>query len=255
MTGFEPLRNTPGDLLDDEQKPGFVLTAETAAEVAALADYPALAHLLGPEHFASLAHQAAERAEREGLEPNALVHSLLVRRSTPLPDDVPSRMAADVAAVEREICVVGQLAPQCAELPRVSVGVLENLDHETLRATRLVPIRALGIVPVGYRVDGFVRRVRAGKLPPPPVRQAQSVVVHALGSVQPIAWTRAVSHAEGRMLTLLSLGTALGATLDECTGSDGFPTQADALAALDIWLREDLFTRVISGNREPASDP
>jgi hypothetical protein len=246
MPESEPLRIAPEDLVGDEDGPGFVLTAETAAEVAALADYPALAHLLGPQHFATLAHQAAERAARDGDDPTELVHSLLVRRTAPLPDDVPSRMAADVAAVEREIVHVRRSLGRCVGVPRVPIGVLEGFDRDTLHASRLEPIRALGIVPTGYRADGYVRRVHSGKLPDPPKRDAQTVVVYALGAVDPVTWWRAVPSAEGRLLDLIALGETLGTAIKQTVGPKGFADEAAVLAALDLWTREGLFTRLIA---------
>jgi hypothetical protein len=248
MSGIEPKRIAPDDLVGDEGGPGLVLTAESAAELVALADHPTLAHLLGPRHFALLAHEATKRAQREQVRPADLLHSLIVHRAAPLPDDVPSRMAADVVAVEREISVVGELIPRCAGMPRLSAGALSEIDRDTLRASRLETIRALGIVPVGYRVDGYVRRVRAGKLPEPPERAAQTVVVYELGLANPVVWCRAVSHAEGRMLSLIALGETLGEAIDAGIAPDGFSNKAAALHALDFWLREGLFTNLLPGD-------
>ncbi|MHC4846551.1 MAG: hypothetical protein ACYTCU_10380 [Planctomycetota bacterium] len=246
MTGIEPLRISPEDLVGDEQGPGFVMTAETAAEVAALADFPALAHLLGPQHFATLAHQAAERSARDGVEPDDVVHSLLGRRTAPLPDDVPARMAADVAAVERQIVHVRRNLSRCVGLPRVPIGALAGFERDTMRASQLEPIRALGIVPTGYRADGYVRRVHAGKLPDPPKRGTQTVVVYALGALDPVTWWRAVSPAEGRLLDLIALGETLGTAIDRTVGPKGFADEAAVMAALDVWTREGLFTRLIA---------
>jgi hypothetical protein len=235
---------TPG--IDIRQPAG----SPPATEAAALAGYPGLARLLGPECFGTLREAAVRRAAGRGVEPDSVVHSLLVTGDVPRPAGISRRLAADLAAVESAILEVGRRAPLMADLPRVSEEQLDALPRSSRRRCVLDPIPALRLVPVGHRLESWLRRARSGRQPGLPPRHDNEIAVYPLPGRRlgdETIWWLSLEPAEARLLGELALGTPLGAAIDEALeqGELGDSARVDRLIV--SWLREGLFARLRMG--------
>ncbi len=217
-----------------------------AAPPAPLAAFPALAHLLGEECWRRLVEAAAAAARATGAEPGAVVHGLLVKADAPRPEQVPGRLVADVAAVERAIEEVTAMAASVAAETRLGADAFAALDGADRERAVLMPSRALRVVPVAFRVAGFVRRLhRGGRRPTLPPREEQHVIVHALpalGELPPCAWWNGLPPGEGRLLATLSMGTPLGEATAAAVASGDVADGPAAHALVTGWLRDGLFT-------------
>jgi len=222
--------------------------------------FPALRRLLGADGFGLLsglaaAHSAAQGVPAQsctGVAPHAFFHGLIVHGDVPAPDGVPVRLLADVAAVEAAIAEVSAQAPDAQHEPRLAESALTALSAEARDAASLRPTRALRLLPVAYRVAGWLRDVHLGRDPRPPRRGDQHVAVYALPAVRhdggmPVTWWHGLPPAEGRLLARATLGMPLG-ELRAAAIDQGWITDGESLDAwLAGWVREGLFAEIVAG--------
>jgi len=276
---------------------GESATAPHAGEPALRAIFPALAQLLGADDFGALARAACVAADaaaatgscaavdpsREDLprvQPGALVHGLLVRRGACADDRIPSRLAADIAALEWTIHAVAGRAPTQDSDRRASPLELHASDggeprQSAWRDAVLAPLRAFDIVPVAFRLESWVRRVHEGRRTASlPSRGEQHIVVSARRPLQAPAepatagadsgpaglapdelpdprlipldpvWWFALPPGQGELLCSLALGTPAGAAVRRALARGWLDDEAAGLALVEAWLREGLFTDV-----------
>jgi hypothetical protein len=249
--------------------------AEISIEAAALgAVFPALAHLLGPAAFRALCEVAVQRAAcapgaapglasaaAHGAAPGAKIHSLLVRREARTDDRLPSRLAADIAALEWSIHTVAARAADGSDLRRAGPHDVPSLlppgapkpAGSAWRSAALQPARAFDIVRVAFRLDTWVRRLhegrRVGRLP---VRDEQHIVVSAparpaqqAGAPPASACWFALPPGRGQLLTRLALGVPLGEALRDAVRRGWVRDESEARELVGSWLREGLFARVL----------
>jgi len=212
-------------------RPLLPVSPASAGEAALAAIFPALAQLLGPEGFGALCAAAVARSSdpdaARDIPAGAAIHGLLVRRDTRTDDRIPSRLAADIAALEWAIhCVAGRATshdldrratprdldaagaspspapPSCdASLRGASPRDASTRDpiapDEGWRAASLQPVRAFDIVPIAFRLENWVRRAHDGRRAPRlPMRGEQHVVVYARPAVSAhAAGEPAATHA------------------------------------------------------------
>jgi hypothetical protein len=245
--------------------------ARAPADPELAAAFPALAHLLGRAGFDMLCDAARQRAQRFDLPAGALLHGLLLRHHV-ASDIAPSRLAADVAALEWSISQMEALVPRWVSAPRASPADLPGAAadasaaaapddgqaeprNDAWKAAVLEPVRAVDIVPVAFRLASWVRR-RHGPQPRHldalPVRHDQKIVVwvpHVPGAQAAPAgarvWWHALEAGPGRLLERIALGAPLGAAVQAALAHGWIADEAAARALLDRWLREGLFARVL----------
>jgi hypothetical protein len=241
--------------MPDTTDPAAPVAGGTATALASspLPGFPALAHLLGPDCFARLADAAAARAAELGCEPGAVVHHLLLQRDAPRPSAVSSRLAADVAALERAIEEVARRAPDSAREQRLRESDLVTLPLVQWERAALVTLRAFRLIPVAYRLESWVRRLHSGasRPPPPPRREEQAVAVYALpgmGALRPDAWWQGLSAGEGRLLATVALGAPLGEAARDAVTRGAVANPAAARALITAWVREGMFASVHVGD-------
>lgn len=254
-----PSTTPPADSLDERPRaarPASPAAPATLAESVAgspLPGFPALAHLIGAECFAQLGAAATARAAEQGVEPGAVVHHLMVQRDAPRPAAVSSRLAADVAALERAIEEVTRRAPESAREPRLLEPELVTLPMVQWERAALVTLRAFRLIPVAYRLESYVRRLHSGgsRPPPPPRREEQAVAVYALpallrghGALTPAAWWQGLAAGEGRLLATLALGAPLGEATRDAVTRGAVASPAAARALITAWVREGMFASV-----------
>jgi len=208
--------------------------------------FPGVRALLGPEHFARLLAESFARAAELDLPPDAALHGRLVQPDAPRPAHVPARLVADVAATERALAESAQLAPATRDQPRLGPELSDWLRRPDAAHAVLQPLRALRIIPVAFRLEGWLRAVRAGRIPAHlPRREERVLLCYPLAGnrhVAPAPWLADVEPAAGRFLSLLALGTPLGEALADAA-AHGLP-ETQAHDALLEALLEGLFTEL-----------
>ena len=116
----------------------------------------------------------------------------------------------------------------------------------------LIPITSLRLVTVAFRLDAFVRRVRSQRRPPLPPRGDQIVVVYRPhGPVHRLVLTR----GEGRLLSLLAVGTPAGKAMATSVDQGWVPDAATADDRLRFWVGEGMFAEVRVRIPAPADEP
>lgn len=225
------------------------------------AQFPALRRLLGEAAFERLAalavaHSAAQGVPADsatGVPPRAFVHGLLVHGDVAPPDGTPPRLLADVAALEAAVADLSALASQTQHEPRLHESALAALSSEVRERTALRPTRALRLVPVAFRLAGWLREVHEGKEPHAPRRGEQYVVLYVLPALpglmdgQPMIWWHGLPPSEGRLLSRIALGTRLGPLREEAF-VQGWAADATSLDTwLGGWIREGLFSELVTG--------
>ncbi len=251
----------PGEAPGDRPGTASEAAADTAAVLAAI--YPALAHLLGPKPFAALCATASARSAAADVQPGRLIHALLLRREARTDDRIPSRLAADIAALEWSIHRLAD-RPQHAEAERpatprdlLAATAAGCGPDDGWRVATLQPSRHFDIVPVAFRLDTWVRRVHQGRrMKRMPMRGEQHIVVHApdraSGDAGAPVWWFALPPGPGTLLAHLALGQPIGVAVASAVHRGWMADEAAALEQLDGWLREGLFARVLPP--EPARD-
>jgi hypothetical protein len=230
--------------------------------------FPALRRLLGEAAFERLAALALEHSSAQGVPadsatgvpPRAFVHGLLVHGDVAPPDGTPPRLLADVAALEAALADLAALAPRAQHEPRLHESALATLPPEVRDATALRPTRALRLVPVAFRLAGWLREVHEGKQPRAPRRGEQYVVLYVLPALPgltdglPVTWWHGLPPAEGRLLSRLALGTRLGPLHDEAVAQGWIADAAELQTWLAGWVREGLFSELVTGAQSDARD-
>jgi hypothetical protein len=225
------------------------------------AQFPALRRLLGEPAFERLAALALEHSAAQGVPadsptgvpPRAFVHGLLVHGDVAPPDGTPPRLLADVAALEAALADLAALAPRAQHQPRLQESALAALPPDVRERTALRPTRALRLVPVAFRLAGWLREVREGKQPRAPRRGEQHVVLYvlpalpSLSDAPPVIWWHGLAPTEGRLLSRIALGTRLG-PLHEEARAQGWTEGATGVDAwIGGWIREGLFSELVTG--------
>jgi hypothetical protein len=225
------------------------------------AQLPALRRLLGEPAFEHLTVQALQHSASQGVPPESpsgvpplhFVHGLIVHGDVPVPDGVPPRLLADVAAVEAAIAEVCALAPRAQHEPRLALAELQALPAAALATASLRPARALRLVPVAFRLAGWLRDVHEGRNPHPPRLGDQHVAVYALPGLlsahdeTPVTWWHGLPPTEGRLLGRLALGSPLGELRAEAAERGWIASEQELDDWLAGWVREGLFAEVVAG--------
>ncbi len=237
-----------------------------AAFAPRLADgFPALSAVLGDEAFAELAGAAVTAAAEAGRRPGEMMQAVVTRRivrgqvTDPLPDpvtgpvadpgtnpadsktagatgswNVPSRLVADLAALEWAMVAVDGV-PVGTELP------LRRDEFPSDDGTVLVPVAGFRIVSVAFRLDAYVRRIHQGRRPEPPARADQSIVIYRpYGS----ACRLVLDRGEGRLLSLLAVGTPVGEAVEAAVQHEWMPDAPTARDTILNWVGEGMFAGV-----------
>lgn len=200
-------------------------------------DFPALAYILGEPAFAALSAEALAVAARSDRAPGELLQAVVTRRivrGEPAPWSVPSRLVADLAALEWAVSQVNDVPP-VDELP------LRRDQFPTDDDVVLVPVAGFRIVAVAFRLDAYLRRIAQGRRPPPPGRADQSIVVYKPYGQ---ACRLVLDRGPGRMLSLLAVGTPVGEAVDLAVQSEWLPDPPSARDAILEWIGEGLFASV-----------
>ena len=242
------------------QLPAFVPVLHDPA-AALRAQLPALRRLLGDAGFEQLTRHALEHSASQGVPPDSptgvpalhFVHGLIVHGDVTVPDGVPPRLLADVAAVEAAIAEVAALAPSAQHEQRLAWSELTALPAAALKGASLRPARALRLVPVAFRLAGWLRDVHEGRSPHPPRLGEQHVAVYALPGLlsahdeTPVTWWHGLPPTEGRLLARLALGTPIGELRTEALERGWIASDEDLDNWLGGWVREGLFAEVLTG--------
>jgi hypothetical protein len=235
--------------------------ATHAAASALRTQLPALRRMLGEAAFEHLAALAVEHSAAQGVPPDSptgvpalhFVHGLIVHGDVDVPDGVPPRLLADVAALEVAVAEVSALAPRAQHEPRLSIAEFEAVPAADREHASLRPARALRLVSAAFRLAGWLRDVHEGRHPHPPRLGEQYVAVYALPGLlsahdeTPVTWWHGLPATEGRLLARLALGTPLGEVRAEAAtrGWLGGPDELDTWIA--GWVREGLFVELVTG--------
>ncbi len=202
-------------------------------------DFPALAYTLGQARFDGLADQALAAADATGSPAGEWLLRMLVSFDIRT-EGIPSRLSADVAALEWAIAQV-HATPAPTHAPMLRRDVPD--DAHSRPGAMLVPIDALRIVPVAFRLDAYLRRIAAGRRPQAPARGDQVVVVYRpAGRVHRIA----LSSGEGRLLQHLRLGVPVTDAVAAAVANGSAIDVGSARRDIDFWLGEGLFSQVLS---------
>ena len=225
------------------------------------AQLPALRLLLGEDAFEPLVALAVQHSDAQGVPPESptgvpalhFVHGLIVHGDVPVPDGVPPRLLADVAALEAAVAEVHALAPRAQHEPRLPLAELQALSPAERDRVVLRPARALRLVPVAFRLAGWLRDVHEGRMPHPPRLGEQYVAVYALPGLlsahdeTPVTWWHGLPAPEGRLLARLALGIPLGELRAEAATRGWIATDEELDTWLAGWVREGLFAELATG--------
>jgi hypothetical protein len=200
------------------------------------ADFPVLAHILGEARFDRLARVTERAARRMDARPGELVETVVSRwavRHDLRAEKLPSRLVADLAALEWAVVEVDTFPTSDSGSP-----LRRDQLPEDLTVAVLVPIPALQLIGVAFRLDAYIRRVREGRTVALPLRGDQTIAVFRPNDkVCSLAMTRDA----GRLLSLLIQGAPVGEAMDTaihrkwCTGIE------EAVAFLDEWIGDGMF--------------
>lgn len=229
-----PRPSAPGTTAGEAPDEAVAALAPRLADV-----FPALAATLGGEAFAELAAAAVAAAGESGRLPGEMMQAVVTRRivsgrDAEDPWGVPSRLVADLAALEWALVAV-EATPSDHELP------LRRDQFPSDDATVLVPVEGFRIVSVAFRLDAYVRRVHEGRKPEPAPRADQSIVIY-----KPYgrACRLVTGRGEGRLLSLLAVGTPVGEAVDAAVLHEWLPDAPTARDLILEWIGEGLFAGV-----------
>jgi len=200
------------------------------------AQFPVLAHVLGETRFGRLARITTRAASRLEADPGELVQAVVSRwavRQDFRTEKLPSRLVADLAAVEWAVIEVNMFPPPESGSPLRRDQLPEDLD-----AAVLVPIPALQLMGVAFRLDAYIRRIREGRNVALPDRGDQTIAVFRPHEK---VCTLAMTRDAGRLLSLLIQGAPVGEAMTTAIDRKWCAGVEAAFAFIDEWIGDGMF--------------
>jgi hypothetical protein len=206
-----------------------------------LDDYPALAAALGEGAFDALCRGYIARHPSEGPSLNAFGRHMAEFCRDEAPEPFALRIfASELSELEWAIVEVIH-APSSDPFTLESLG---GIPADRWADARLVATRACRLLRFAYPVNAYFQAFRDGQHPAVPEARPSAVAVYRSG---PTIWRMDLGDAAFALLTALTSGQSLGASLDAAAAALSDVAEGVAAQSVTQWFQDWVASGLFAG--------